>query len=235
MSPTPSSAQGDEEITMPKKRLRVAERCDVPYDAMTPRGRGRHCADCDRVVVNVSALTERQALSLFRERGGDLCGYVQHDGGGNPLFRPEPRAGVAMGALLAGALAACEPNAEPEATAAPLMALAPASDAASDDATNHDAFVMMPISESSGTEVAVAEGGLVQGSEPNAASSEPTAASDDAVALDDVVATDGAACGTAGEPTAEDRALERRKRRRRQVHVRPRPHEQFAGMMMLME
>ena len=207
---------------MNKKRLRVAERCEVPYESMTPREGGRRCADCDRVVVNLSALTERQALSLFRASGGDLCGYVHHDGRGDPMFKPEPRAGVAIGAMLAGTLAACEPSEDPAVSLAPIAADHPLADDAGDDA-----FVMMPMSESpsaSGSAASMppesAPPALAEGSEPPA-SEEAGAAS----------------CDTpTEEPTAEDRALERRKRRRRLIAPAQRPaHEAYAGMMMLSE
>ncbi|MBN8615872.1 MAG: hypothetical protein J0L92_35085 [Deltaproteobacteria bacterium] len=208
---------------MNKKRLRVAERCEVPYEAMTPRGAGRHCADCDRVVVNLSALTERQALSLFRASGGDLCGYVHHDGRGEPMFKPEPRAGVAIGAMLAGALAACEPSGEPAVSLTPIAADSPLADGAGEDA-----FVMMPMSEPPTSSVSSTT------SPP--APAPPTLAHGadvpDPTASEEV----GAASCETEEPTAEDRALERRKRRRRLIVQPQRPvHDAYAGMMMLSE
>lgn len=220
-----------------KKRLRVAERCEVSYDAMTPRGAGRHCEDCDRVVVNLSALTERQAISLFRESGGDLCGFVHHDGRGDPLFKPEPRAGIAVGALLAGALAACEPTSEPTSAAAPLETVAP--DAANDDAV--DAFVMLPMSDSVEAPAATSPT-LPVGAPPThlplplAGAASVLADGVASAATDGVASEQSASCdAVTEEPTAEDRALERRKRRRRQLRVRPQPHEAYGGMMMMMD
>jgi hypothetical protein len=210
---------------MNEKRLRVAERCEVPYEEMTPRGAGRHCADCDRVVVDLSALTARQALSLFRASGGDLCGYVRHDGRGDPMFKPEPRVGVAIGAMLAGALAACAPSEEPVVSLAPIAAELPLPDDAGDDA-----FVMMPMSDSQTASVSAAAW-------PAASTSRTLPLAEQA---SDRAASEGnaaASCDTVTEePTAEDRALERRKRRRRLIAPAQRPaHEAYAGMMMLDE
>lgn len=110
---------------MHRKRLRIALACDVPYESMAPRDGGRHCAECDRVVTNVSAMTKREAIALYEARGGDLCGYVVHDGRGEPIFAPEPRAPLALGVLVAGALAACEPQAAPPAEISASASLAP--------------------------------------------------------------------------------------------------------------
>ena len=54
---------------MHRKRLRIALACDVPYESMAPRDGGRHCAECDRVVTNVSAMTKREAIALYESAG----------------------------------------------------------------------------------------------------------------------------------------------------------------------
>jgi hypothetical protein len=92
---------------------------------MAPRDGGRHCAECDRVVTNVSAMTKREAIALYEARGGDLCGYVVHDGRGEPIFAPERRAPLALGALVAGALTACTQEPPPETAIAASASLAP--------------------------------------------------------------------------------------------------------------
>lgn len=89
----------------------VAEPCDVPIDSMEPRGRGHYCGRCDRIVEDLSALTEREALARLTAAGDDLCGALAHDALGRPIFAPEPRRPwLAAVAVAATALAACTPE-----------------------------------------------------------------------------------------------------------------------------
>jgi hypothetical protein len=62
--------------------LRIAAPCDVSWDAMDGNGRVRHCAQCDKQVFNLSAMSRADAEVLVRERAGELCVrlYQRHDG-----------------------------------------------------------------------------------------------------------------------------------------------------------
>lgn len=102
---------------MRRPLLVVAEPCDVPLDTMTPRGRGRYCGKCDRVVENLSALTEREALARLAASGDDLCGTLAHDERGEPIFAPEPRRPWLAAVAVASTLAACAPDATSEVSA----------------------------------------------------------------------------------------------------------------------
>jgi hypothetical protein len=171
---------------------------------MAPRAGGRHCAECDRVVTNVSALTKREAIALYEARGGDLCGYVVHDGRGEPTFAPEPRAPLALGVLVAGALAACEPQAPPPIETSASASLAPPLPP-----------LMRPMSD-----------------EPEPAAPEPdeiVLAAAEPIAIE--LASSGEPLIEQSPPTPEDRARERRKRAARRPRVPP--HAAFAGIMML--
>jgi hypothetical protein len=86
---------------------------------MHPRGRARLCASCDRLVHDLTALTEREARALLRSPPAEgLCVRYLHDAYGNIWFagdRPAPVIPVAQ--LLRGRAA--------RAAAASVLALAP--------------------------------------------------------------------------------------------------------------
>lgn len=85
---------------------------------MEPRGHGRHCLSCDRVVIDLTRATPTQALgyaALFGS-GGRLCGRLRVDAEGDAILRREPtreptreRPGRRFGLAVATALgsAAC--------------------------------------------------------------------------------------------------------------------------------
>lgn len=68
-------------------KLRVAEACDVPWEEMEARSSGRHCATCDRTVVDLTDATELQARAWLAlhdgpraasgARGDRLCGRLR--------------------------------------------------------------------------------------------------------------------------------------------------------------
>jgi hypothetical protein len=96
---------------------RIAEPCHEPWTAMTPNREGRHCATCDKTVVDVSAMAPRAARAyLDRElparlaRGERVCVRAQADGSGR-LLRPGVTRrmltnGLALMLAAAGGLAA---------------------------------------------------------------------------------------------------------------------------------
>ncbi len=196
---------------MSPKRLRVAQACDVPFATMEPREGGRHCSRCDRVVADLSAMTRREAVALYRARGGDLCGYLAHDGAGEPLHVPERTSSRVASTALAVLLAACDAT-EPSEPRPAVTTPTAASGALSPRP------MMLPIDS--------------QTPAPVTASLEPP--SDGPARL--AGADEPAIAPTGGlepiAPSAEDRALERRKRAARRPR-RPPPHSAFAGMMLL--
>lgn len=193
---------------MSRKRLRVAQACDVPFASMTPRREGRHCGRCDRVVADLSAMTRREAVSLYRARGGDLCGYLAHDGAGEPIHAPERAASVLASAAVATMLAACDASAPPSESVASTPVAAIATSPATPEAP-----MMMPLDPDAPL-LSAASPGPVPGSE--------------VAALEEIVSVGP----VESPPTAEDRARERRKRAARRP-PRPGPHTAFAGMMVL--
>lgn len=95
----------DLKVTFPKP-------CDAPWEAMAPRGCNRHCASCDRIVHDLSALTVDEAEALL-ESGEEVCVRAEVGPGGVIALKPGSR-GVARrlvtaaGASLALATAACQ-------------------------------------------------------------------------------------------------------------------------------
>ncbi|MDB4995817.1 MAG: outer membrane protein OmpA [Myxococcaceae bacterium] len=59
------------------RRLHVVEPCDVPWDDMQPTAGGRHCARCDKRVVDFSKMSERDAaLVVSLAERGSICGRL---------------------------------------------------------------------------------------------------------------------------------------------------------------
>jgi len=94
------------------ERISIATPCSADWDDMPGTDQVRHCAQCDKNVYNLSAMTRRQAEALLRETEGHLCArlYRRADGtiltGNCPVGlrnlgrRISRAAGAAMSAML---------------------------------------------------------------------------------------------------------------------------------------
>lgn len=62
--------------------IRIASPCTADWNAMTGDERVRHCAQCDKDVFNLSAMTRVEAEALIVEKNHDLCAryYQRKDG-----------------------------------------------------------------------------------------------------------------------------------------------------------
>ncbi len=62
--------------------IRIASPCKARWSAMTGDERKRECADCNKTVFNLSALTRAEAEALVVEHAGNLCAryYQRADG-----------------------------------------------------------------------------------------------------------------------------------------------------------
>jgi hypothetical protein len=120
-------------------RLKLRFECDLDWSDLSGDERKRWCARCEQHVVNISALTRKQAVEL-RRRVGPMCITMEHDDDGRVRFQPEAPPSratrlkrAAGGALLAGALTACgtsdgDPSASsamPQPDPAPAASLVP--------------------------------------------------------------------------------------------------------------
>lgn len=69
--------------------------CAESWDAMTPTGPGRHCATCQKVVVDFSQKTDSEILAILAKAvGGETCGRFGVDQLNRPLLpavSPAPR------------------------------------------------------------------------------------------------------------------------------------------------
>jgi hypothetical protein len=103
--------------------LRIASPCHEPWDAMTPHGEGRHCAACDKTVVDVTALAPTAARDFLQRelpqrigRGERVCVRAHADRSGRLL-----RGGITR-RLLTNGLAAVLAMAMADGIAGPLHA-----------------------------------------------------------------------------------------------------------------
>lgn len=92
-------------------RLAIPTPCTQDWDTMTPAGQGRHCAACQKVVVDFSRMTDGELVSWMQARAGQaICGRLETGQLGRelvpalPLVRKQPwwswaRVSAAVGAL----------------------------------------------------------------------------------------------------------------------------------------
>jgi hypothetical protein len=83
----------------------VTAPCQQDWDAMQGSARQRHCAACDRDVLNFAAMTPRQIEQAVALSGGHLCARISRREDGSLVTLPEPVRGRAAGFVLAAALA----------------------------------------------------------------------------------------------------------------------------------
>jgi hypothetical protein len=83
--------------------LRIASPCHESWAAMTPTSTGRHCAACQKTVVDFSQKTDAEILAALRQATGETCGRLRADQLGRPLVVPisAPRWRAWLGVVLA--------------------------------------------------------------------------------------------------------------------------------------
>lgn len=75
---------------MDKKQIRIGTPCSVDWASMTRSDKGRFCADCKKVVHDLSSMTERQAKGLLAESDKtSMCVRFVYDREGKVFFQPE--------------------------------------------------------------------------------------------------------------------------------------------------
>lgn len=83
--------------------VHIAQPCPESWDAMTPTSIGRHCAACQKTVVDFSQKTDAEILAALRQAAGQTCGRLRPDQVNRPLIAPTPapRWRAWLGAVLA--------------------------------------------------------------------------------------------------------------------------------------
>lgn len=92
--------------------LPLRNRCDEDWQAMTPITGGRACAACERVVHDLSAMSEREAARFVaRHAGQRVCMRYVARADGTIVYRQESSRLAPV--LMVAALAACTPHEAP--------------------------------------------------------------------------------------------------------------------------
>lgn len=54
-------------------KIRIPEPCHEDWNKMTPKEQGRHCASCDKTVVDFTGMSDKQMVALI-QKGESTCG-----------------------------------------------------------------------------------------------------------------------------------------------------------------
>ena len=100
----------------------IPESCHESWAAMTPAAQGRHCAACDKVVVDFTRLTDAEVVAFLSRPTGPGCGRFRAEQLSRPLWAtpaaPTPRRWLAAALALLG-LGAAGPAVAQTKSAAP--------------------------------------------------------------------------------------------------------------------
>jgi hypothetical protein len=92
--------------------IRVDSPCTERWAEMQKAAGGRHCARCEKTVIDLSTVTRSAAEAIVRAHGGSMCVRLAANDRGETVFRAErARVPVLAPVALAGLLAACAPDA----------------------------------------------------------------------------------------------------------------------------
>jgi hypothetical protein len=92
---------------MHRSRLPVLSPCSESWDAMTGDRTRRHCAACEREVIDLSAMHAEAAIDALLEHPGRTCIRYASDADGEILFAPPPPRRAGLAAAMTLAVAAC--------------------------------------------------------------------------------------------------------------------------------
>src|SRR3984957_7253650 len=59
-------------------KLSIPAPCTENWDNMTPNERGRHCASCDKTVIDFSLYTDKQLVEFFNKTANKVCGRLSN-------------------------------------------------------------------------------------------------------------------------------------------------------------
>jgi len=76
---------------MKKIQLSIPEPCHENWDEMTPNGKGKFCASCQKPVIDFTNMTERQVAEFFKKPGSSACGRFYQDQLNKDIQLPKKR------------------------------------------------------------------------------------------------------------------------------------------------
>lgn len=86
--------------------ITVPQPCHESWATMTPAAQGRHCAACDKVVVDFTRLTDAEVVAFLGQASGGSCGRFRTEQLSRPLRAtaeaPAPRRWLAAALALLG-------------------------------------------------------------------------------------------------------------------------------------
>lgn len=68
--------------------LYIHQPCHENWDAMLPAREGRHCAQCNKVVVDFTQMKDEDVLQYFKQHTGSVCGRLRAEQLSKPDIAP---------------------------------------------------------------------------------------------------------------------------------------------------
>lgn len=75
---------------MHKQQVEISTPCGIQWNRLTRKGNARLCRQCDKLVHDLSALTEARARALLESESGGLCVRYLYDATGAIRFDQAP-------------------------------------------------------------------------------------------------------------------------------------------------
>jgi hypothetical protein len=72
-------------------QLLIPEPCHENWEDMSPAGKGRFCASCQKVVIDFSRMTDNELAAFFKKPSGSVCGRLRQDQLNRELVIPRKR------------------------------------------------------------------------------------------------------------------------------------------------
>jgi hypothetical protein len=57
-------------------KLSIPTPCRQGWENMTPTERGRHCASCNKTVIDFTLYSDRELMEFFKKNKGPVCGHI---------------------------------------------------------------------------------------------------------------------------------------------------------------
>lgn len=83
-----------------KYRIEIPEPCHEDWNLMTPQDKGRHCAVCDKVVVDFSKASKQDIINHIKKEG-KICGRIPRQYIGTDLEEEKIRKSFGLNGMVA--------------------------------------------------------------------------------------------------------------------------------------